>query len=104
MDQELITPEVQRRLMLVLECATPFKKGEISYEIQDGGQFILISIAVDHFSTDGAESTFKQVGQILNRVMPTRSDEYSWMVVFVKGGKVAESYFGGNQASPESGL
>lgn len=104
MDYEIITPEVQQQLMTVLEAATPFKKEDIAYEIQDDGKFILISITIDHFSSEAPEATFKQVGQLLNRIVPIRSDEYSWTVVFIRDGTVIDSYFGGNRASPESGL
>lgn len=104
MGNTIITQQLIDDVVRLLEAETSFKKDSISFEIQDDGQFLLISISVDTLSVSGASSTFKRVGQLLNDMMPTRKGNYSWMVNFTRDGKVADSYFGGDSECPGSGL
>lgn len=104
MKKSIITPEVVSRVLRLLEMETAFKKESISYEIQDDSNHLLISISIDDLPESEAPSTFKRVGCLVNPLIPGRRGDYSWMVVFTKGGKVVDSYFGGDLDSPHSGL
>ncbi|MFL6706736.1 MAG: hypothetical protein ACJ8HI_00855 [Massilia sp.] len=104
MDNATITPELVDKVLHLLDEKRPFKKELISTEIQDDFRFLLISIAIDEFPESEPSSTFKRAGLLLNEVMPSRSNDDSWMIAFTRAGKVVDSYFGGNLASPNSGL
>ena len=104
MNDEIITPELENQVLRFFETETSFKRETIAFEIQDDGQFLLISISIDDLPETEPVSTFRRVGDILNSMVPSRIDDYSWTVVFTKAGKVVDSYFGGNSASPDSGL
>ena len=88
----------------LLDTKTPFKKEIISYEIQDDGECILITIPIDKFPETEPASTFKHAGLLLNNMMPSRSNDYSWVIAFTRNGEVVVGHFGGNLASPNSGL
>lgn len=100
----IITQELVDLVLCTLEVETTFGRGIISYEVQDDFRFILISIPVDGLFDTELTLTVEKVGNILNRIIPKRTDTYSWMVVFTKFGKVVDSCFGGNLESPNSGL
>lgn len=106
MNKAIITKELVDRVLCLIEENTSFRKDSIAFEIQDNFQHLLISISIDNFSETISEtgSVFKKLGQLLNSIMPSRRDHYSWMLVFTKAGKVVDSYFGGNLDSPNSGL
>jgi hypothetical protein len=104
MTSKIITNNLVEKVMLRLETETGFRKEDISYEIQDDFQFLLISISVDDFVGADRVSTFKRVSHLLNQLIPGRKGDYSWMVNFTSDGKIIDSYFGGDLDSPESGL
>jgi hypothetical protein len=99
-----VNPGLINQVLLALERNTLFKKEWISYEIQDDFQLLLISISIDELTAQGSSSIFKDAGLLVNGMVPSRPDDYSWMLAFTKAGKVEDSYFGGNSNSPNSGL
>lgn len=82
---------------------SPFGKEVISYEIQDDGQFVLLSVVTDGVS-DVSPLDRKRVAALVDGIVPKRSGEYSWMVNFTLNGKIFDSYFGGDSAAPDAGL
>lgn len=104
MNSSIITSEIVSQVLRLLETETAFKKESISYEIQDDSNHLLISISIDGLPESEPPSTFKRVGGLVNSLIPGRRGEYSWMVAFLKDGKVVDSYFGGDLDNPRSGL
>ena len=104
MNNPIITSEIVSRVLRLLETETAFKKQSISYEVQDDGNHLLISISIDDLPKSELYSTFKPVGGLVNSLIPARRGDYSWMVVFTKDGKVVDSYFGGDLNNLYSGL
>lgn len=105
MKHKIITDALIAEILYRIRVQLPCDENLISCEIQDDGQFLLISIAIDtlHESAKQKEK-FRQIGALLNKIMPGRHGEYSWMVAFTEAGKVVESYFGGDLDCPGSGL
>ncbi len=99
-----ITPELVSQALHLLDTETPFKKELVSYEIQDDFELLFIKISIDNFPEVEPASTFRHARLLLNELIPSRSNDYSWMIAFTRAGKVVDSYFGGNLASPNSGL
>lgn len=81
----------------------PSVRHNLRFEFQDDFQFLLVSIPYDPASTFTSEER-KQLGQEIDRLMPSREGELTWMINFVQDGKVIDSYFGGDSLSPELGL
>lgn len=104
MNKYLITEDLIDRALNLLDTKTPFKKEMIYYEIQDDGECLFMSVPIDEFLETEPASTFKNAGLLLEGIMPSRSNDYSWMITFTKKGKVVIGHFGGNLASPNSGL
>jgi hypothetical protein len=104
MDSAIFTQSFVNEVLRLLQDETRFKKESISFEIQDDYKFLLISISIDDFPEDESLSSLKNVGHLLNRFIPGRRGDYSWMVNFTKKGKVFNSYFGGDLDNPNSGL
>jgi hypothetical protein len=67
---------------LKLEVELPF-----SFEIQEDGKFLLVSI-----DSPADELLGERVERMLAQVLPSTS----WMAVFIQGGQVVDSYCGGN--------
>ena len=99
----LITEELIQKCIQTLDKETRFNRNLISYEIQDDFNFLLLSIRVDDLS-NGTSTEYKSAAKLVDRLVPQRDDEYSWMINFQRDGKIVDSYFGGNSKSPNSGL
>lgn len=69
------------------------------FEIQEDGQFLLISIPIEASTTYSGE----RIASLVEEIVPRRPDDDSWMVVFTRGDAVVDSYSGGNLASTASG-
>ncbi|MEF3062982.1 hypothetical protein V4C85_24490 [Ralstonia solanacearum] len=82
---------------------SPFKRGVLSYEIQDDFNFVLISVVTDGVS-DVSPLDRKKIALLVNDIVPRRTGEYSWMINFLLNETVFDSYFGGDLLSPDSGL
>lgn len=104
MNAAMVTQELAVKVLSLLETEFGFRKETISFEIMDDFQFLLTSIAIDEFTEIDQSLTFKRVGLFLNGMMPNRKGDYTWMVNFMRAGKVIDSYFGGDLDSPNSGL
>ena len=104
MRNPIITSKTLTQVAAELEKNASFKGDSISYEVQDDGNHLLVSISLDRLTEDQSPSAFKHAGKIVNSLVPGRVGDYSWMVVFTKNGKVIDSYFGGDLNCPDSGL
>lgn len=100
---EEISEELIQQCIDELQSKTRFKVDRISYEIQDDFKFLLLSIAVDDLDSLSAEE-YRSAAQLIDKLMPRRMGEYSWMINFLSEGKIIDSYFGGDANSPDSGL
>ncbi len=76
----------------------------VSYEIQDEYKFVLFLVNALKLPENEIPKIARMVANLLNETMPTRHGEYTWMVNFMREGCVAESFFGGDLDSPDSGL
>lgn len=101
--ERLITEELIQECIQTLDKETRFNREVISYEIQDDFNFLLLSIRVDDLS-NGTSTEYKFAAKLIDRLVPQRDDDYSWMINFQRGGEIIDSYFGGNSQSPNSGL
>ena len=65
-------------------------------ELQDDGDFILVSVEVER-SMDARTIEFirADIRKVLKAKVPSRESEYSWMGVIKKGGVVIDSLMGG---------
>lgn len=104
MNDPVITDEMTKQVLHLLEAETGFKNEAISYELQDDYKHLLISISIDDLPESEPPSTFRRVGGLVNSLIPGRRGDNSWMVVFTRNGKVVDSYFGGDLDCPNSGL
>ncbi|MFZ6750369.1 hypothetical protein [Undibacterium sp. Ren11W] len=104
MSSPIITPELIEKIFKLIEAETSFPRNSIWYEIQDDFQCILILISIDEFDEEDLNPAFRLVADILNRTVPGRDDDLSWLVAFMKNDKRIEAYFGGNLSAPKMGL
>jgi len=91
--------------LIELLATSGFKKGDnISYEIQDDGDFILVSICVPAaMDDDEVDRKLFMIQDKVNEVIPQRDVDYSWMINAERHGIVVNSVFGGDRSSPCSG-
>jgi len=74
-------------------------------EIQEDGQFLLISISIPANMGKEALVTMLRDAQVLvGQLLPWRAGAYSWMINAIQNGKLVESVFGGDLLSQEAGL
>ena len=90
---ELVLARLIEQAQWVRDCLT--------YELQDDFQFLLITIETGPAST---EVERKQLGYLVDNLMPARERDLSWMLNFTSEGKLVDSYFGGDKSSPEIGF
>lgn len=101
--QRLISPALTEVVAQKIHDRLPSARHDLRFEFQDDFQFLLVSIPYEPVSTFTSEER-KQLGQEIDRLMPSREGEFTWMINFVQDGKVIDSYFGGDSLSPELGL
>lgn len=99
-----ITEDLAKKVVFAIKSENFPKKDSISFEIQDDYQHLLVSISVDGIPDGENSITFNKIGRQVDRMIPKRKGEYSWMVVFTRNGKVIDSHFGGDIDDPKSGL
>jgi len=75
----------------------------MTFELQDDFQFLLISLECEMLPKLTQDER-RELGRKINRLMPTRDDELTWMLNFTSSRKVEDSYFGGDSRSPEIGF
>lgn len=75
----------------------------LKFELQDDFQFLLISIELD-LNSNLKEEERRKVARRIDKLMPTREGELTWMLNFTRVGEVEDSYFGGDSKSPEIGF
>jgi hypothetical protein len=93
-------PLVELVIARLIEQA-PWVRDCLTYELQDDFQFLLITIKTGSAST---EVERKQLGHLVDILMPARERDLSWMLNFSSQGKVVDSYFGGDKSSPGIGF
>jgi hypothetical protein len=98
-----ISPELVDAVIRLIVDRLPWVKDAVTLEVQDDFQFLLITVQCDT-GPDSTEDERRQLGRRIDRLMPTRSGELTWMLNFTSNGKVAVSYFGGDAKSPELGF
>lgn len=102
MSDEIITDELEQRIIHVLEKEVSSPKRAVTSEIQDDGQCIMIYIPVDDIPQNERQTNFERVGRILNQLVPGRDGDYSWFATFTICGDRVESCFGGNLKFPNT--
>ena len=100
MEKAIVTQELLDRVLDLLTAQTSFPRELFYCEIQDDFQLLFISIPIDDFTDIEVTSSLKRIAQIMNSVMPVRTDDYSWVVGLKRQGEVVDSCFGGNLATP----
>jgi hypothetical protein len=101
--ERLISEVFADAVIQKLVTRTALDKRDISIEFQDDFQFLLIGIPCERVPTL-SQAERRQLGLELDRMMPRREGELTWMLNFTLNGKVVDSYFGGDSTSPELGL
>lgn len=102
---EVITDELAEKIKCDLMEAYGIENENITYEIQDNFRFILFSINIRSASAFMKNNVFyREVVKLLDKIVPTRKGDYSWMVNFIKDGEIIDSYFGGDSDFPDSAL
>jgi hypothetical protein len=108
MTQQLFAMPINQKLVNVLVKELVSKAGflssQISTEIQEDGLFLLITITGVGRLEAVPEPQVLIAQAIVDRAVPRRSGEYSWMINFTRYGAVVNSVFGGDSESPLSGL
>lgn len=104
MNKSIITQTTIDDVLRFLEMEVGFNSASISYEIQEDGNYILISVVINDFTESNVKSSFKNIGNALNILIPGRKGEHSWMIVFKKNDEIIDSYFGGDLDCPYAGL
>ncbi len=93
---------VQAVASLVVE-ALPSTKDALMLELQDDFRFLLISVECG-MRLKPMEDERRELGKAIDRLMPARDGELTWMLNFTINGKVEDSYFGGDSNLPEIGF
>jgi hypothetical protein len=77
----------------------------LSCEIQEGGQFVLVSVDIpNRVKRDQLLEILKIAQTVAGQTLPWRAGANSWMVNATQDGHLIESVFGGDILSPEAGL
>ena len=100
----LITSEVIEKIESLLLIETAFHRDDISFEIQDNYNHLLIYLSADRIYSKQSHAEFKRISDLIDKVVPCRKGDYTWTVIFKKDGKILDAYFGGDIDNPESGL
>lgn len=87
------------KLRLLLRREIKVAGEAISFEIQEDGQFLLISIPVDALPEPPDAALGQRIASLVDDIVPQRPDDDSWMLVFTQSDKVVDSFSGGNLAS-----
>ncbi len=81
---------------IVLELRFLERQGlrDIKTEVQDGGQFILVTAKLE---TDVDSELVRSIGEgakkILDQILPSRYGEYSWMLVISNNKEIVGTVF-----------
>ena len=100
---EISTDDMQEQILAILEGET-FDRRSISFEIQDEGQCIHVYVPIDGLTETIWSVKSRRIACRLNQLVPFRPDDNSWFVFFTSEGTILESYFGGDESAPDSGL
>jgi hypothetical protein len=102
-ENEIITDVLKEDILRALEGRS-FAPESITMEVQDEGLSVSIYVPVDQFPADEPAATFRDIGHMLDQIIPSRPDDYSWYVFFTRAGDIVQSFFGGDASSPCSGF
>lgn len=86
-----------------LAVATAMPKESFISELQDDSQLLFISISAEGVPEADLCHKRKHITEIMQRLMPKRANDYSWVIGFKRGGEVIDSCFGGNLAATSWG-
>lgn len=100
---DIATDDLKRQILGILESES-LDPTSILFEVQDDGQLIQVYVPVDGLAEADWDVKSKRIAYRLNHLVPTRVDDYSWFVFFTSAGSILESYFGGDESAPDSGL
>jgi hypothetical protein len=101
--KHLISEELAEAAVKRLAVVGSIEQGAMTIEFQDDFQFLLIEIPCETVR-ELLQEERKQLGLELDKLMPRREGELTWMLNFTVNGKVVDSYFGGDASSPELGF
>lgn len=102
-ENRLITEELAEAAVQRLAALGTLERRVITIEFQDDFQFLLVGIVCEQVR-ELLQNERKQLAVELDKMMPTRKGELTWMLNFTTNGKVVDSYFGGDSSSPELGF
>ena len=87
--------------MLVERIA--LEESDIATEFQDDFQLLLIAVPCERVP-EISQNERRELGLELDKMMPRREGALTWMLNFTLGGRVVDSYFGGDSMFPQLGL
>jgi hypothetical protein len=103
MTNEIATDDLKEQILAILKSGS-FDPTSILFEVQDDGQCIQVYVPVDGLAEADWGVKSKHIAYRLNHLVPSRADDNSWFVFFTSAGEILESYFGGDESAPDSGL
>lgn len=97
--QRLISDKLVDEAINIVALRLPWSKEQIRTELQDDFQFLLITLSGE---TAGlvTEQDRSATAYEIDKIMPARDGELSWMLNFKMGSDVVDSYFGGDKNFP----
>lgn len=101
--KRLVSQELVQAVVRLVVETLPWAADTMTFEVQDDFQFLLISVECE-MHPELTEDERRQLGRNIDRLMPARDGDLTWMVNFTVNGKVVDSYFGGDSKSPELGF
>lgn len=101
--KRLISEELVEAAVKRLAALGSFEQSAMKIEFQDDFQFLLVGIVCENIR-ELLQHERKQLGLELDKLMPKREGELTWMLNFTVDGKVVDSYFGGDASSPALGF
>lgn len=100
MQKGTITPVLVDRIVQLLITQLPVPREAIYSEIQDDFQALFVAISIDALMEEEVALTLKLAGEIMHSEMPSRIDDYSWIVGLKRAGEIVDGCFGGDLPAP----
>ncbi|WCM91430.1 hypothetical protein M5C99_13540 [Acidovorax sp. NCPPB 2350] len=101
----MIDDKLANTLIGLLKASFGMPTESFRYEIQDDWKLLLVSIVFDPMvKKSEIQRELILAQELASGIIPSRHGDYTWMINAVQEGVVVESIFGGDSASPSSGM
>lgn len=103
MDNTPMSDDFVEEIVSRLAAAIEMPKESLISELQDDSQLLFVSISAEGISETDLHDKRKHITEIMQSLMPKRTNDYSWVVGFKRDGEIIDSCFGGNLAAASWG-